>query len=80
MKHNGKTYRRVTAEEHTAFKKAIEKKLEIKLGRPFMDPTLKKKNVTLKLSPALIEKLKKKAKKSGKPYQTLISEILEKAS
>ena len=60
--------------------KAIEKKLDVKLGRPFMDPKFKKKNVTLKLNPVLIEKLKKKAKKSGKPYQTLINEILEKAA
>jgi predicted DNA binding CopG/RHH family protein len=80
MKLNGKTYRKVTTEEHKAFKKAIEKKLDVKLGRPFMDPKFKKKNVTLKLNPVLIEKLKKKAKKSGKPYQTLINEILEKAA
>ena len=80
MKLNGKTYRKVTNEEHKAFKKAIEKKLDVKLGRPFMDPKFKKKNVTLKLNPVLIEKLKKKAKKSGKPYQTLINEILEKAA
>ncbi len=80
MKLNGKKYRNITATERSIFKKAIEVKLGVKLGRPFMNPTLKKKNVTIKLSPALILKLKKKAKKSGKPYQTFINEILEKAA
>lgn len=80
MKLNGKNYRKITKEEHKAFKKAIEKKLGVKLGRPFMDPKLKKKNVTIKLSPTLIAKLKKKAEKTGQPYQSLINDILEKAA
>lgn len=80
MKLNGKTYRKVTHEEHKSFKSAIEKKLKAKLGRPFLDPKFKKKNITIKLSPQLIDKLKRRAKKVGQPYQALINEILEKAA
>lgn len=55
---------------------------EIRRGRRVGRPRLKnpKKLMAIRLSPQLIYSLKKIAEEEGKPYQTLIHELLEKAT
>ena len=80
MKLNGKTYRNFTEAEKKEIKNGLEKKLGIKLGRPFMPPEKKRVPVSIKLDPDVLAKFKAKAKKTGRPYQTLINEVLKKAA
>ena len=48
-----------------------------RIGRP---PTGNAKQlIAIRLSPKLLERLRKLAAKRGKPYQTLLHELLEKA-
>jgi predicted DNA binding CopG/RHH family protein len=49
-----------------------------RVGRPSTGKT--KQLIALRLSPEVIRKLKKLAAKHDKPYQTLINELLEKAT
>ncbi len=73
--------RRITEVERQMFKKAIEKKLNIKLGRPPKAPELKYKSISIKLDPKIIAWAKKEAKKRKIGYQTVINqELLKKAS
>ena len=51
-----------------------------KVGRPKLDAEIKKKSIHIKLDPEVIKKFKARAKKEGKPYQTLINEALKKAA
>jgi len=39
-----------------------------------------KQLIAIRLSPRLLDQLRKMAAKQGKPYQTLINELLEKAA
>jgi uncharacterized protein (DUF4415 family) len=45
-------------------------------GRPLLG-SAPRKMISIKLDPGLLEDLKREARKSGKPYQSLIHEILE---
>lgn len=72
-------WRHFTVEEKKKFRKAFVKTFG-KAGRPVLDASVKKKSVHIKLDPEVIKKFKDKAKKTGKPYQTLINEALKKAA
>lgn len=72
-------WRHFTAEEKKKYRKAFENTFG-KVGRPALDASVKKKSVHIKLDPEVIKKFKDKAKKTGKPYQTLINEALKKAA
>ncbi len=47
-----------------------------RVGRPYTGNA--KQLIALRLSPKLLNKLRKMAEKAGKPYQTYIHEMLEK--
>lgn len=49
-----------------------------RVGRPASG--MAKQLIAIRLSPQLLSRLRKMAAKQGKPYQTLIHELLEKAS
>lgn len=49
-----------------------------RVGRP--SSGLAKQLIAIRLSPRLLDRLRKMAAKQGKPYQTLIHELLEKAA
>ena len=49
-----------------------------RVGRP--SSGMAKQLIAIRLSPRLLATLRKMAAKQGKPYQTLIHELLEKAS
>lgn len=72
-------WRHFTAEEKKKYRKAFVNTFG-KVGRPALDSSVKKKSVHIKLDPEVIKKFKDKAKKTGKPYQTLINEALKKAA
>ena len=72
-------WRHLTAEEKKKFRKAYVNTFG-KVGRPTLDSSIKKQSVHIKLDPEVIKKFKDKAKKTGKPYQTLINEALKKAA
>lgn len=72
-------WRRVTPAEHKKFLKAYENTFG-KVGRPALDADVKKQSIHIKLDPEVIAKFKAKAKKTGKPYQTLMNEALKKAA
>jgi uncharacterized protein (DUF4415 family) len=55
----------------------LKKMKRIGPGRPLLGTSLRKM-ISIKLDPKLLEDLKREAKKSGKPYQSLIHEILQK--
>lgn len=49
-----------------------------RVGRP--SSGMAKQLIAIRLSPSLLNQLRKKAAKQQKPYQTLIHELLEKAA
>ncbi len=49
-----------------------------RVGRPATG--MAKQLIAIRLSPRLLNQLRKMAAKQGKPYQTLIHELLEKAA
>jgi predicted DNA binding CopG/RHH family protein len=49
-----------------------------RVGRPASG--MAKQLIAIRLSPALLSRLRKMAAKQGKPYQSLIHELLEKAT
>lgn len=49
-----------------------------RVGRPVSG--MAKQLIAIRLSPQLLNQLRKMAAKQGKPYQTLIHELLEKAA
>lgn len=53
-------------------------KLMRRVGRP--STGMAKQLISIRLSPRLLATLRKLAAKQGKPYQTLIHELLEKAA
>lgn len=75
--------RRISSEEVTAARKAIEAKTGRKRpsrGRPSKSEELKFIPTSIRLHPKVIEWAKKEAKRRGVGYQTIINEILlEKA-
>ncbi len=78
---NFENARRITPKERAMYKKAIEAKLGIKLGRPPKKPELKYKAISIKLDPKILKWAKKEAKKRKIGYQTVINEeLLKKAS
>ena len=74
--------RRVTAKEVEAARKAIEKKLGRKRPRRGRPPkgSDKHRAVSIRLSPKVIAWARKEGKRRGVGYQTVINEILLKAS
>ena len=76
---NDNEWRKPTAAEKKKYLKAYENTFG-KVGRPALDSSVKKKSIHIKLDPEVIAKFKLKAKKTGKPYQTLINEALKKAA
>ena len=74
-----RNWRLLTSQEKKKFKDALKNTFG-KTGRPPLSLELKKKSIHIKLDPDVIEKFKEKAKKTGKPYQTLINEVLKKAA
>ncbi len=50
-----------------------------RVGRPPLGDE-PKQLIAIRLSPRLLDQLRKMAAKQGKPYQTLINELLEKAA
>jgi uncharacterized protein (DUF4415 family) len=55
----------------------LRKMKRVGAGRPPIG-IAPRKMISIKLDPGLLENLKRAAKKSGKPYQSLIHEILER--
>ena len=51
-----------------------------KVGRPAKPIDEKSVSIHLKINPKTLSRLKKKAEKTGIPYQTLINQILNKAA
>ena len=49
-----------------------------RVGRPTSG--MAKQLIAIRLSPSLLDQLRKMAAKQGKPYQTLIHELLERAA
>ncbi len=77
-----KRSRKVTPEEVETGRKAIEAKLGVKRprrGRLFMGD-LKARNIHLRIPPGILERLRTKAEKLGIGYQTLINQILSRAT
>ena len=74
-----KHWRKFTDAERKKYTKALVKTFG-KAGRPALSPEVKKKSIHIKLDPDIIRKFKAKAKKMGRPYQTLINEALKKAA
>ena len=74
--------RRVSAREVEAARKAIEHKLGKKRPRRGRPPkgTNKFKPVSIRLHPSVIAWAKREAKKRGLGYQTVINEVLMKAT
>jgi uncharacterized protein (DUF4415 family) len=74
--------RRVTAKEIEAARKAIEKKLGRKRPRRGRPPkgTEKHQAISIRLSPKVIAWAKKEGRRRGVGYQTVINEVLLKAS
>ena len=71
--------RRVSAEEVTSARKAIEAKSGKKRaprGRPAKSEDLKFVATSIRLHPQVVAWAKKEAKKRGVGYQTIINEIL----
>jgi uncharacterized protein (DUF4415 family) len=71
--------RRVSAEETSKFKKAIEKKLGSKRpsrGRPLKPASEKFEAISIRLHPLVLAWAKNEAKRKGVGYQTIINEFL----
>ena len=71
--------RRITSEETSKFKKAIEKKLETKRpsrGRPPKPHNEKFEAISIRLHPLIVAWAKSEAKRKGVGYQTIINEFL----
>ena len=67
--------------ELKSYKKAIEKKLGVKLGPPFKSADEKYIPTYIKLNPKIIKWAKKVALKKGIGYQTVINnELLKKVA
>jgi len=73
--------RRFTTEERAEFRKAIEKKLGIKLpprGRPMKKEHDRSKAISIRLHPQALAWAKQEAKRRGVGYQTIINDVLLK--
>jgi uncharacterized protein (DUF4415 family) len=71
--------RRVTPEEHVKYKKAVERKLGIKLGprgRPAKRADEKYRPVYMRLHPKALAWAKQEAKRQGIGYQSVINQVL----
>lgn len=74
-------WRRATPRELKMFRKAIEKKLGIKLpprGRPPKKPQERYRAVSIRLHPLILKWAKKEAKKRRMKYQSVINQTLLK--
>ena len=76
------TARRLTANETEAARKAIERKLGKKRPRRGRPPkgVAKYQPVSIRLHPSVITWAKREAKRRGLGYQTVINEVLLKAT
>lgn len=74
--------RRITAREVESARKAIEAKIGEKRPRRGRPPKGSEKHipVSIRLHPRVLAWAKREAKRRGLGYQTLISEVLRKAS
>lgn len=79
MKINGRTFKRISEKKHKELKIAADNTLK-KMGRPAKPENEKYVPIYIKIDPEVLSTIKTKAKKAGKPYQTLINELLKKAS
>jgi len=73
--------RRVTPEETEMYRKAIERKLGVKLpkrGRPPKTEEEKFIPISIRLHPDALDRVKKAAAREGVGYQTIINRILLK--
>jgi len=66
----GRTFRRVTQEEHDHFKRAR--------GRPKKDESEKTQPITLRIEPSLLQWVQSAALKVGLPWQTYLKILLKK--
>ena len=73
------TYNPVSDKRREELKKAALNTLK-KVGRPAKPIDEKAVSIHLKINPKTLSRLKKKAEKTGIPYQTLINQILNKAA
>ncbi len=79
---NFKKARRITRAEVESARKAIEKKLGVKLapkkGRPPNSESGRAEAISIRLSPEVMAWAKREAKKRGVGYQTVINQALER--
>jgi hypothetical protein len=74
--------RRVTAEEHQKYSKALDAQFGLdrpRVGRPPMG-SLKARDIHLRIPPGILDRLRSKAEKLGIGYQVLINQILSRAT
>lgn len=71
-------WRHFTPEEKKKYRDAYVNTFG-KVGRPALADAEKAKTVSMRINPDVLEKVKARAKKEGKGYQTLINEILKSA-
>jgi hypothetical protein len=80
-KYDLKNWTHSSAVELKSFKKAIEKKLGVKLGPPFKKAEEKYIPTYIKLNPKIVKWAKREALKKGIGYQTVINnELLKKVA
>lgn len=73
------TYKPVSDKRREELKQVALNTLK-KVGRPAKPIDEKAVSIHLKINPKTLSSLKKKAEKTGIPYQTLINQILNKAA
>lgn len=78
-KDNYKNWKKFTPKQRERLIKAAENTFK-KVGRPSMQKEHKAVSVTMRIDPEVLRKIKTKASRLGKPYQTLINEVLKKAA
>ena len=71
-------WRHFTPEEKKKYRAAYANTFG-KVGRPPLADAEKAKTVSMRINPDVLDKVKARAKKEGKGYQTLINEILKSA-
>lgn len=71
-------WRHFSAEEKKKYRAAYVNTFG-KVGRPPMAEVEKAKTITMRINPEVLDKVKARAKKEGKGYQSLINEILRES-
>lgn len=78
-KSDPKNWKKFTPKERAKLIQAVENTFK-KVGRPALPVDEKAVSVTVRIDPEVLRKIKAKASRLGKPYQTLINEYLKKAA